>query len=312
MRSATRRSARLAGALLAGFVLAGLLLAGCTVPVREIGNSTGTTSASPAGISSAPAELGAPPAVTVSDLGGGAEPADGTEPAESTASDPAPGSTVTVTRTRSTAPSGVTRPTSTPADPAASRQTSGTPHTAGETTRTGPAATTTALTVSNCPGCVVLATHVDVAPGLNAALVTARGRALLVAVRSGGAVAAAANITYGATFPRPADGVLPCADGRCLVQGVQSDGRAVISAWTLSESGSWTDVSIPNGFVSANPNARIVDLVGSQGIAVQEQQGPSAIWTVYGWDDGEYAVIGCVPVGQPIAVDSLDQDACLS
>ena len=35
------------------------------------------------------------------------------------------------------------------------------------------------------------------------------------------------GVPYGAAFPAPADGVLPCAQGRCVVTGRQNDGRPV-------------------------------------------------------------------------------------
>jgi hypothetical protein len=170
------------------------------------------------------------------------------------------------------------------------------------------------VSLANCDGCSVVATHRDVAGGRSAALVgTGSGRALLLSVGSDGQVAGVIGVPYGAAFPAPADGVLPCAQGRCVVQGRQADGRAMLSAFELTGSGAWRDVSGDDAFPSATERSAVVDLDGELGIAVQDQAAGAAVWMLYTWGGDRYAVLGCAPDGDPpSAAADVSPAACLS
>jgi hypothetical protein len=156
------------------------------------------------------------------------------------------------------------------------------------------------VSLANCDGCSVVATHRDVAGGRSAALVTTgSGRALLLSVGSDGQVAGVIGGPYGAAFPAPADGLLPCAQGRCVVSGRQTDGRAILSVFELSASGAWLDVSGDDAFPSATERSAVVDLDGGLGIAVQDQADGAAVWMLYTWGGDRFAVLGCAPDGDP-------------
>ena len=140
------------------------------------------------------------------------------------------------------------------------------------------------VSLANCDGCSVVATHRDVAGGRSAALVsTGSGRGLLLSVGADGQVAGVIGVPYGAAFPSPADGVLPCAQDRCAVSGRQVDGRAIVSAFELTGSGAWRDVSGDDAFPSATERSAIVDLDGDLAIAVQDQAAGAAVWMLYTW-----------------------------
>ncbi len=181
---------------------------------------------------------------------------------------------------------------------------------------TPPVGSGSAVNVSlvNCDGCAVLATHRDVAGGLSAALVgTGPGRALLLSVAADGQVSGVIGVPYGTAFTPPDGGVLACAQARCVVSGRQNDGRAILSAFELTETGAWRDVSGDDAFPSATEQAAIVDLDGSLAIAVQDQAGGAAVWLLYTWSGDRYAVLGCAPDGPaPTTAAAVTPTACLS
>lgn len=170
------------------------------------------------------------------------------------------------------------------------------------------------VSLANCDGCTVLATHRDVAGGRSAALVsTGSGRGILLSVGGDGRVAGVIGVPYGAAFAAPDDGVLPCAQGRCIVQGRQPDGRAILSAFELTESGAWRDVSGDDAFPSATERAAVIDLDGELAIAVQDQGDGSAVWMLYTWGADRYTVLGCAPDGDPpAAAAAVSPQTCLS
>ena len=170
------------------------------------------------------------------------------------------------------------------------------------------------VSLANCDGCTVLATHRGVAGDLSAALVgTGSGRAVLLSVGADGAVAGVIGVPYGAAFSAPEGGVLACEQARCVVQGRQNDGRAILSAFELTGSGAWRDVSGDDAFPSATERAAIVELGGQLGIAVQDQGEGPAVWMLYTWGGDRYAVVGCAQDGAPPAsVDAVSPSACLS
>jgi len=170
------------------------------------------------------------------------------------------------------------------------------------------------VSLANCDGCSVVATHRDVAGGLSAALVsTGSGRGLLLSVGADGQVAGVIGVPYGAAFPSPADGVLPCAQDRCAVSGRQADGRAIVSAFELTASGAWRDVSGDDAFPSATERSAIVDLDGELAIAVQDQAAGAAVWMLYTWGGDRFAVLGCAPDGDPPATAAgVSPATCLS
>ena len=170
------------------------------------------------------------------------------------------------------------------------------------------------MSLANCDGCTVLATHRGVAGDLSAALVgTGSGRAVLLSVGADGAVAGVIGVPYGAAFSAPDGGVLACEQARCVVQGRQNDGRAILSAFELTGSGAWRDVSGDDAFPSATERAAIVELGGELGIAVQDQADGPAVWMLYTWGGDRYAVVGCAQDGAPPAsVDAVSPSVCLS
>lgn len=170
------------------------------------------------------------------------------------------------------------------------------------------------VSLANCDGCAVVATHRDVTGGRSAALVsTGSGRALLLSVDADGQVAGVIGVPYGAAFPAPDDGVLPCAQGRCVVSGRQPDGRAMLSAFDLTDSGAWRDVSGDDAFPSATERSAVVDLDGELAIAVQDQASAAAVWMLYTWGGERFAVLGCAPDGDPPAsAADVSPAGCLS
>ncbi len=169
------------------------------------------------------------------------------------------------------------------------------------------------VTLANCPGCTVLATHAAVTSTLGAALVaTGQGRAALLALRGDGGVAGAANLTYGTSFPTPAGGQLGCdTNGRCIVIAKQTDGTAIASAYQVSAAGTWADVTGQPGITSATAEARTLTVGDGVGVAVQDQADGSTVWIVYGWDGDGYAVKGCTAAAEP-DVNALSMTSCLS
>lgn len=190
------------------------------------------------------------------------------------------------------------------------------PPAAPTTAAAAPAPSGDALNVSlaNCDGCTVLATHRDVAAGRSAALVsTGSGRGILLSVGADGQVAGVIGVPYGAAFASPDDGLLPCAQGRCVVTGRQADGRAILSAFELTDSGAWRDVSGDDAFPSATERSAVIDLDGELAIAVQDQGDGAAVWMLYTWGGDRFAVLGCAADGDPPATAAaVSPSACLS
>ena len=172
------------------------------------------------------------------------------------------------------------------------------------------------ISLANCKGCSVLATHRNVSGVLSAALVvSSAGRALLLSVAPDGKVSGVIGVPYGASFPAPADGVLACdALAHCLVQGAQPDGRAILSAFELTAGGAWRDVSGDDAFPSATERAAVVDLGNQLGLAVQDEGDGPAVWVLYRWGtDDRYTVVGCAADGEPPAsAAGVSPDRCLS
>lgn len=183
--------------------------------------------------------------------------------------------------------------------------------------RTAPAAPPGAglnVSLANCDGCTVLATHRAVTGDLSAALVgTGSGRAILLSVAGDGRVSGVIGVPYGAAFAMPAGGVLACAQARCVVQGRQNDGRAILSAFELTGTGAWRDVSGDDAFPSATEQAAVIDLDGDVAIAVQDQGNGAAVWMLYTWGGERYAVVGCAADGAaPTMVSAVSRSVCLS
>lgn len=170
------------------------------------------------------------------------------------------------------------------------------------------------VSLANCDGCTVLATHRGVAGELSAALVeTGSGRAILLSVAGDGQVAGVIAVPYGAVFPAPDGGVLACVLGRCIVQARQGDGRAILSAFELTDTGAWRDVSGDDAFPSATERAAVIELDGDLGIAVQDQGDGAAVWMLYTWGGDRYAVIGCAADGAaPSSAAAVTAGMCLS
>ena len=170
------------------------------------------------------------------------------------------------------------------------------------------------VSLANCDGCTVLATHRDVTGDLSAALVaTPSSRAILLSVGPDGQVSGVVGVPYGAAFSAPDGGVLACAQARCVVVGRQSDGRAILSAFELTSSGAWRDISGDDAFPSATERAAVVDLGGELGIAVQDQGDGAAVWMLYTWGGDRYAVLGCSADGSaPTSTGAVSPEQCLS
>ncbi|MET3807364.1 hypothetical protein ABIB25_004387 [Nakamurella sp. UYEF19] len=323
----------LTGAVLAGAVAAAL--AGCTIATPA---SSGSSTSSSAAVSSA-APLPAAPAgaslvVTVPGLAApaasAASPGSSAGPSSSAPAPSVDTAPVSGKAPTSSAPAVVTpstssvAPTTAPAapttsTPAALATTSAATTTAATTAAPTPAAPTTsapatlAVTLANCPGCTVLATHAGVTSTLGAALVaTGQGRAALLSLRGDGSVAGAANVLYGSSFPTPSGGQLACdAGGRCIVIAQQADGTAIASAYQVNAAGVWAEVSGQGGIASVTAKAQTLTVGGGVGVAVQDQADGTTVWIVYEWAGDGYSVAGCTAAAVPDP-NALSMTSCLS
>jgi hypothetical protein len=299
-----------AGSLLVGAVLSAL--AGCASGSLSAPETSGTAVSPPA--PSAPASTrvsvtGPTVIVTVPDLVPTSAPPAAAEPA------PAPVDTPSAEQAPGTAAADPA-PVEAPA-PAAPAETAAAPPAEPAAPAPEPAAPAGEginVSLENCEGCTVLATHRGVTGELSGALVgTGSGRAILLSVRADGSVAGVIGVPYGAAFSAPDGGVLACAQGRCVVAGRQADGRAILSAFELTDSGAWRDVSGDDAFPSATERAAVIDLGGELGIAVQDQGSGEAVWILYRWSGDRFAVAGCAADGSPPAsVGAVNPDQCLS
>lgn len=264
--------------------LAALCLTGCTI-ATPAASATGSATASSVQLA-APA-AGASVVVTVPDLGGLAAP-----PARSgaVAVKPTATSALSITPPSSAVPVPPTVPAAAAAVPS-----------------------TMNVTLTNCPGCTVLATHAAITSSLGAALVaTAQGRAALLSLRGDGSVAGAANIADGTSFPTPPGGQLGCdSNGRCIVVAQQNGGTAIASAYQASAQGIWADVTGRPGITSVTSKAITLTVGGAIGVAVQDQADGTTVWIVYGWDGKGYSVKGCTPAATPDP-NVLTMTSCLS
>lgn len=172
---------------------------------------------------------------------------------------------------------------------------------------------TVAVELVDCDDCAVIATRSNVAGDLSAALITSGGRATLLSVDAAGSVIGILNVPYGATFPAPGDGQLACGDdGRCVVVAAQPDGRAILSAFLLTETGAWQDLSGSGGFVSATTRGQPVMAAGSVGVAIQVSDGTTTVWTVLHWNGELFATVGCAPDAAAPDLTALSLASCLS
>ena len=157
----------------------------------------------------------------------------------------------------------------------------------------------------------MLGTHKEVVTGFSAALINAGGRVALVSVRSNGAIGSATNVVNGATFPAIPGGLLPCdLGGRCMVIALESDGTAVVSAYTLGADGQWSAAG--DAVSSATSAAVSLDLDGDTGFAVQSSANGLTVWTVYAWKEDGFTPVGCSPNGKQPDVAVMSLDTCLS
>jgi hypothetical protein len=325
-------------------VVAGLgLLVGCSSAgggPEPSGSLPASSSAAVTGQPTAAPSVSNSRIVTVPGLSSGPSPTDSPSLTNTAGASPtthrttaasAPSASTPVTRSTSsnppaassTAPAG-SDPT-TP-DPATSRD--GSPGSGGgqptaRTTSGRPAPTTSAkpggavtVELSNCAGCTVIATHRDVSGDLSAALVTTSKGAVLLSVRPDGSPAGIINVPYGASFPSPAGGALPCdSASRCIVTGRQPDGTAILSAFELSADGAWRDMSGSDAFPSATAQGRAADLNGDGvlEIAVQESGDDRTNWMVFSWSGDRFTLLGCAPVSDTLpSAGDLSPDGCLS
>jgi hypothetical protein len=169
------------------------------------------------------------------------------------------------------------------------------------------------VSLANCEGCTVLATHRAVTGDLSAALVATGARAILLSVAADGEARGVIGVPYGAAFSSPDGGVLACAAGTCVIEGRQPDGRAIVSAFELTDTGAWRDVSGDDAFPSATENGAVIDAGDRLAIAVQDQGDGAAVWVLYTWDGTRYTVVGCAADGPaPASADAVSPEACLS
>lgn len=252
-----------------------------------------------------------------------ATPATGSAVATGSPSAPAatPGSadgTVTASENSSAAPpvAATTHTAQVPATSAPSNSTARPTPPSAATAPTGIPAGGVPVNLSNCAGCTVVATHRNVNGTLSAALATTAKGAVLLSVRPDGSPAGVINVPYGATFPTPAGGTLPCdAAARCIVTGRQSDGTAILSAFELTGDGAWRDMSGNDAFPSATPKAVAADVNGDGllEIAVQESGDGRTTWLVFGWSGDRFTVLGCAPASDTLpSAGELAKDVCLS
>ncbi len=165
----------------------------------------------------------------------------------------------------------------------------------------------------DCPGCSVIATRAAVMGDLSAAMISREGRVALLSVATDGAVRGAINVPYGSSFPAPADGVLNCdATSKCVLLAYQPDGTAMLSAFELTSTGAWRDISGDGAFPSATAKGGVVALAAGLGIAVQVSDGTTIAWMVLGWTGEFYTTAGCAPDGPLPTAAVLDPAKCLS
>ena len=301
-----------ASARLAAAVAVALLLSGCatgSLSSPETPSSTTVVAVPPTSKIAGPTVI-----VTVPDL----VPTDAVPPASAPAETAAPAAPP-VASSEPTAPtedSTAAEAATEPADTAAPEQPAdaSTPQAAPAAEPAAPPGEGLNVSLANCDGCTVLATHRGVTGDLSAALVgTGSGRAILLSVAGDGQVSGVIGVPYGAAFTAPDGGVLACAQGKCVVQGRQSDGRAILSAFELTDSGAWRDVSGDDAFPSATERAAVIDLDGELGIAVQDQGDGAAVWMLYTWGGDRYAVVGCAVDGAaPTSAGEVSPGLCLS
>jgi hypothetical protein len=132
-----------------------------------------------------------------------------------------------------------------------------------------------------------------------------------MAVDSSGEARSIANIPYGTTFPAPADGVLVCGATRCVIAAMSADGRAVLSAFELTDAG-WVDRSGSGGFRSATSRGVPVLLDGGAAAAIQLSDGSTTVWTVLAWNGRNYTAAGCMPDAETPDLAAIDPARCLS
>ncbi len=301
-----------AGLVRAGLLAVVLLATGCGTGALD--SAEGSSAAPPESASSA---AGPTLVVTVPDLlpGGSSgsvsdsPPAAGVAPPtaseQPTASPVAPPSPEIETRA---APTAEQPASTTAADPV---QTTEAP--SAEPPPAAPEGDGLNVSLANCDGCTVLATHRDVTGDLSAALVGTGARAILLSVAADGEARGVIGVPYGAAFPAQTTGVLACSAGTCVVEGRQLDGRAILSAFELTDTGAWRDVSGDDAFPSATENAAVVDAGDRLAIAVQDQADGAAVWVLYTWDGTRYTVVGCAADGPaPASADAVSPDSCLS
>lgn len=304
----------------AGVVLVALLLTSCSSGALTTADVTGPT---PVSSVTRPSITGPTLVVTVPELvlSSEGDAAQTVAPTTGASAPAAPNATATegepaeaATATPATAEVPPTDPAGTGPTAEAARPAPAEPSTTNPPAAPAPAGAALNLSLANCDGCAVLATHRDVVASRSAALVgTGSGRGMLLSVGADGHVAGVIGVPYGAAFNAPADGVLPCAQGRCVVTGRQADGRAILSAFELTDSGAWRDMSGDDAFPSATERSAVVDLDGELAIAVQDQGNGSAVWMLYTWGGERYAVLGCAPDGDPpTAATAVSPSACLS
>jgi hypothetical protein len=300
-------------------VVLALCLTGCTIGSAA---SSTTTSAVLSSRAAAAPSAGEALVVTIPELGPvAAAPSRSSHRstpsrlASATTSVPAtrPASPTAVRATRPAAPTSARSTTAAPTHPKVTASPSSAPSSIATVSSAPTAVATMQVTLANCPGCTVLATHASVTSTLGAALVaTGAGRAALLALRGDGSVAGAANVTYGASFATPPGGQLGCdSNGRCIVIAKQADGTAIASAYQVGAGGSWVDVTGQAGISSATADARTLPVGPGVGVAVQDKADGSTVWIVYGWDGDGYSVTGCTAAATP-GTAGLSMSACLS
>jgi hypothetical protein len=165
--------------------------------------------------------------------------------------------------------------------------------------------------LTRCDGCAVIGTATGVRGSLAAALVGVRNRALLMSVDGSGAPASVVNVPYGASFPKPTNGALTCAESRCVIVARSADDKAVLSAFELADSG-WVDRSGSAGFISATGKGTAVLVEGGPAVAIQVRNGTATLWTVLAWNGDRYTSVGCAPDSDSPDLTSLDQQTCPS
>ena len=291
-----------------------MMLVGCGTGTLATPDTTPSGGSAPASAQSSAA--GPTLIVTVPELPLASSPTEAPAPVPSVAESPtAPSASGgrTEAQAAESEPSAATARTAEPAPAAEPTAEPGQP--AATAPPPAPAGDQLPISLANCDGCSVLATHRGVSGDLSAALVgTPAGRAILLSVGPDGQVKGVIGVPYGASFAAPAGGVLPCdGEARCAVKGTQTDGRAILSAFELTGNGAWRDVSGDDAFPSATERAGVIDLGGELGLAVQDQGDGAAVWMLYQWSGDRFTVAGCAPDGDsPPSAGQVSQDLCLS